>query len=217
METLTLIHSMIRGSVAGKMLNCSVRSSPEGLKLPAGQYVLRPAARNPVYGMVISIEPTQPGGLGPTAGKQVPVTETLTLHYSKMGISPPASKVDAPAIPKMAGAKIEAPASKVDAPAGLKPAPAIIHLKTPSGAKVGAPASKVDAPTALKWAGAKIETPASKVDAPSSAWDVTPAVRAGAIVLSDRAIAANCLVVTAGFGDLVDALQRAGTVTLVVT
>jgi hypothetical protein len=153
METLTLAQSTIRGFVAGKMVNCAVRSSPAGLTLPAGQYLLRPAADNPVYGLVMSIEPMRPGGQGPASVKMTP-----------------------------AGLKVT--------PAGLKVTPAALKM-TPAGLKM-APASKVDSP---------------------AAWVQQP----GAIVISGRAIAGNSLVVTLGFGDLVDAVQRAGGVALIVT
>jgi len=146
METLTLAQSTIRGFVAGKMVNCAVRSSPAGLTLPAGQYLLRPAANNPVYGLVMSIEPMRPGGQGPSSVKMTP--------------------------------------------AALKMTPAAVKM-TPAGLKMA---------------------PASKVDSPAAGFQPS-----GAIVISDRAIAGNCLVVTLGFGDLVDAVQRAGGVTLIVT
>jgi hypothetical protein len=198
MDTVTLVESMMRGFVAGKMIHCTVRSSPAGLKLPAGQYLLRPAVDNPVYGRVMSIEPMWAGGLGPSAVKYGAQTYEYWKLSAHRGI-PDASKVDAPAGLKMA------PASKVDAPAGLKMAPA----------------SKVDAPAALKMAPAGLKmAPASKVDspgAPSAFHKSPPAMREGAIVVSDRFIAGNCLVVTSGFGDLVDALQRAGGVALIVT
>ena len=85
METLTLVQSMIRGSVAGKMVNCTVRSSPAGLTLPAGQYFLRPAANNPVYGLVMSIEPMRPGGQEPSAWKTTPAGLKMTPAGLKMG------------------------------------------------------------------------------------------------------------------------------------
>jgi hypothetical protein len=153
METLTLAQSTIRGFVAGKMVNCAVRSSPAGLTLPAGQYLLRPAADNPVYGLVMSIEPMRPGGQGPASVKMTP-----------------------------AGLKVT--------PAGLKVTPAALKM-TPAGLKMA---------------------PASKVDSPAAGFQ-----QPGAIVISGRAIAGNSLVVTLGFGDLVDAVQRAGGVTLIVT
>jgi hypothetical protein len=160
METLTLAQSTIRGFVAGKMVNCAVRSSPAGLTLPAGQYLLRPAADNPVYGLVMSIEPMRPGGQGPASVKLTP-----------------------------AGLKVTPAAVKMT-PAAVKMAPAAVKM-TPAGLKM-APASKVDSP---------------------AAWVQQP----GAIVISGRAIAGNSLVVTLGFGDLVDAVQRAGGVALIVT
>jgi hypothetical protein len=126
MDTLTLSHSTIRGFVRGKAISCTVRSSPAGLKLAAGRYLLRPAENNPVYGLVISIEPMPSQGPGPAA-------------------------VKLPAMPKV----------------------------VPSG-------------TAAREGGA-------------------------AIVMSSRAIAGNCLVVTRGFDDLVDAVQHTGGVTLIVT
>jgi hypothetical protein len=153
METLTLVRSMIRGSVAGKMVNCTVRSSPAGLTLPAGQYLLRPAADNPVYGLVMSIEPMRPGGQELSSWKTTPTALKMTP----------------------AGLKMD--------PAGLKMAPA-----------------------------SKVEPPAAKFDSPAAGFQ-----RSGAIVISDRPIAGNSLVVTSGFGDLVEAVQRAGGVTLIIT
>ena len=177
METVTLVQSTIRGFVSGKAINCTVRRSPAGLTLPAGQYLLHPAANNPVYGLVMSIEPMRPGGQGPSQVK----IESAVQRAPAMKYVTPSFKPRSPAHVKVA------PASKVDAPAS----------------KVDAPASKVDAP-------------ASKVDAPASKAVDAPALRAGSIVLSGRAIAANGLVVTSGFAELVDAVQHAGDVVLIV-
>jgi hypothetical protein len=140
MDTLTLSHSTLRGFVTGKAVNCTVRSSPAGLKLAAGRYLLCPAENNPVYGLVMSIEPIRSGGQnvpGPRVGHEYRVE------------GPAALKI--PAMPKV----------------------------VPSG-------------TTAREGGA-------------------------AIVVSGRAIAGNSLVVDTGFDDLVDAVQRTGGVTLVVT
>ena len=139
MDTLTLSQSTIRGFVTGKAVNCTVHSSPAGLKLAAGRYLLSPAENNPVYGLVMSIEPIRSGGQN--------VPGRVGFEYRVEG--PAAVKM--PAMPKV----------------------------VPSG-------------TTARAGGA-------------------------AIVLSGRAIAGNCLVVDTGFDDLVDAVQRIGGVTLVVT
>jgi hypothetical protein len=202
MDTVTLVQSTIRGSVAGKMINCAVHTAPAGLKLPAGRYFLYPAETNPVYGPVMSLEPIPPGGSAPAAHKATVVGTEKTMVYLKT----PAIKIapDAPSSvksPPPAGVKM-APAIKFDAPA-------IDKWKAPAS-KGYAPAIKFDAPSA------KAEVPGGESDAPSSPKD--SANRGfGTIVVASRAIAGNCLVITSGFADLIDAVQRAGGITLIVT
>ena len=149
MDTLTLSHSTIRGFVTAKAISCTVRSSPAGLQLAAGRYLLRPAENNPVYGLVMSIEPMPSQGPGPAA-------------------------VKLPTMPKVV------PSGTLARPGGPGPA----AIKMPAMPKVVASEGREGG---------------------------------AAIVISGRAIAGNCLVVTTGFEDLVDAVQHAGGVTLIVT
>jgi hypothetical protein len=151
MNTLTLSHSTIRGFVTGKAISCTVRSSPAGLKLATGRYLLRPAENNPVYGLVISIEPMPSQGPGPAAVKLPAMPKDAASATAARPVGPGPAAVKLPAMPKV----------------------------VPSG-------------TAAREGGA-------------------------AIVMSSRAIAGNCLVVTTGFDDLVDAVQHTGGVTLIVT
>ena len=52
------------------------------------QYLLLPAANNPVYGLVMSIEPTRPGGQGPSAVKYgAPSYHDLGMNYAKVEMS----------------------------------------------------------------------------------------------------------------------------------
>ncbi len=67
MDTVTLTGTTIRGSVKGRTINCAVRSSPAGLRLPPGQYVMTAEQNNAVYGPVVSIQ-----GSSSSPGPQTP-------------------------------------------------------------------------------------------------------------------------------------------------
>jgi hypothetical protein len=192
METLTLEQSVLRGTVLGKPIMCTVSTSPPGLKLPPGSYLLRPPQNNPVYGPVMAIENVA-GDTGDEALK-TPAAYTPSGALvkvppaSRAKRAPPAVKADAPSI------KFDAPAIKFDAPA----------------IKFDAAAAKIDV------AAIKFDSPAAKFDAPASGWDVFPGRQRPWVPISDRMTGGNCVIVTAGYGDLVEVVQRAGAVRLVV-
>ena len=56
MESLRLEGPTIRGVVQGRPVNCIVRSVPDGLALPSGQYLLRVGENNPIYGVFLAVE-----------------------------------------------------------------------------------------------------------------------------------------------------------------
>jgi hypothetical protein len=94
-------------------------------------------------------------------------------------------------------------------------APGIMKLTpgAPGAIKVapGAPQTHKIAPRAVK------DAPAEKVDfAPSWKWDGAPGQSPQRVLIGSQAIGENCFVAMAGFADLVDAVQQAGAVTLVV-
>ena len=83
-----------------------------------------------------------------------------------------------------------------------------------------APSALKDAPTALKHApAAKFDAPAAKFDgAPSAKFDfVAGQGMVARVIIASRPIGQNALVAQAGFSDLVDAVRRAGGVTLTVS
>jgi hypothetical protein len=174
MERLTLHQSTIHGAIQGKPVMATVRTSPPGLLLPAGQYVLRPPVDNPVYGLVMAIEPV-----------------------------PAASAVSRSAV-TFRGDPQTPTAHKSYTPSAHK-------FEPPSTHKVGAPAAiKLDSPAI------KFDSPAIKFDSPAIKFDTRAGGAAQPLVIASRPVAGNCLVVTAGLGELVDALQRSGGVILVV-
>jgi hypothetical protein len=179
MDTITLTGTTLRGSVDGRTINCSVKSSPAGLRLPPGQYILKAAPNNPVYGPAVSIE-----GGAPAAGQASAVAALVApgapvSHYYKT--------------PQGAGS----PGAIKFGPAGIK----------------DAPTGKVDAP-----AGKFFEPPAGKFfDAPASPRDAAGGRPAQRVLIGSRAVGENCFVALAGFSDLLDAVQRAGAVALIVT
>jgi hypothetical protein len=195
MESVTLSGTTIRGSVKGRTINCALRTSPAGLKLPPGTYLLKPAENNPVYGLVMAIE---------TAGPTGPVAPS----YSKMPAGSPAAV--ATLVPPGA-----ASAHFKDTPAaGAMAGSPIMHKVQPGG-----PAGHKVTPAAHKVAAlAHKDAPAGKVAAPASPRD--PAANLGQqqrVLISGQAIGENCFVAMAGFADLMAAVNSAGGVTLVVT
>lgn len=172
MEKLTIHQSTIHGAIHGKPVMATFRTSPPGLRLPPGQYVLRPPVDNPVYGLVMSLEPVPHAA---TASRQV---------------APSAIKV--------------ATGPQTTAPAGIKVGPRAVPTVR------AAPAIKFDSPAI------KFDSPAIKFDSPAIKWDTGAGGAAQSLVVASRPIAGSCLVVTAGLGDLVDALQRTGGLMLVV-
>ena len=71
MESLRLEGATIRGLVQGRAVNCIVRSIPDGLVLPPGQYLLRAGENNPLYGQFISVEAASAPGPVRSAGRVV--------------------------------------------------------------------------------------------------------------------------------------------------
>lgn len=80
MDTLTLDGTTIRGVVNGRKINCVISSSPAGLTLPRGQYVLRAEEKNAVYGQLLSIEPAQVGGGSPGGGQASAIRASGDFH-----------------------------------------------------------------------------------------------------------------------------------------
>ena len=248
METLTLQQSTIRGVVLGKAVFCTLRGSPAGLQLAAGNYLLRPALNNPVYGLVMALEPlsdrvptdaiaisyakiehtaarsdlgasavkftdpaahkatdpaavkfTNPSAVKFTDPSAVKFTDPAAIKFTPPSQTAPAVKVDFAAAPAVKVDVAAAPAVKFDTAA----APAI---KFDTAA---APAVKFDAAAAVATLGLPHSAPAIKFD--TAAGQVNQPV-----MISERSIAGNSFQATAGFGDLVDVVQRAGAVKLVV-
>ena len=246
METLTLQQSTIRGVVLGKAVFCALRGSPAGLKLAAGNYLLKPAQNNPVYGLVMAIEPL-PAGVS---------TDAVAVMYGKLDPPPARSDLGASAV------KFTEPAAhKATDPAALKfTDPSAVKFTDPSAVKFSDPAAvKFTDPSTVKFTPPAQTAPAVKVDvaaapavkfdtaaAPAIKFDTAaaPAVKFDAaaavatlglphsapaikfdtaagqvnqpVMISGRSIAGNSFQATAGFGDLVDVVQRAGAVKLVV-
>ena len=245
MESLRLDGTTIRGLVKGRPVNCIVRSVPDGLVLPRGQYLLRVGENNPIYGLFLAVEATAAPGsaaainymkMAPSALKDSPAAAIATLVPAK-----PAYGAILKEVPGAPAAVKYAPASKVDAPAALKYAPAgekyaPAAVKYAPAAKFDAPAAKFDAP-AYKADGApaaKFDAPAYKADgAPSAMFDAAASAKfdgapsakfdfvagqgmTARVIIAIRPIGQNALVAQAGFSDLVDAVQQAGGVTLIV-
>ena len=252
MESLRLDGTTIRGTVKGRQVNCIVRSVPDGLVLPRGQYLLRVGENNPIYGMFLSVEVAGAPGAAASALKWTPspVKDSPSFSWDKMSptavkyspaavatlvptkpaysaiikevpgahkIAPVAHKIAAGAHKIAAAGKMDAPAIKADAPAIKFDAPAA-KFDAPA-AKFDAPAAKFDAPAA------KFDAPAAKFDAPAAKFDAA-AVKAdfvpgqgmtARVIIAVRPIGQNSLVAQAGFSDLVDAVQQAGGVTLIVS
>ena len=258
METLTLQQSTIRGTVLGKAVFCTLRGSPAGLQLAAGSYLLQPPQNNPVYGLVMVIEPltraaeaatsafdsfrkaqaTAPGkiALGPPAN---PSAVKLTEPAAHKATDPAAVKFTSPSAVKMtdpSAVKFTDPSAvKMTDPAAIKFAdPAAVKFTDPSAVKYSEPSAvKYSEPSAVKFTGAaahKFTDPSTVKYGPAAAVATlglpqgAPAIKfdtaAGQvnqpIVISERSIAGNSFQATAGFGDLVEVVQRAGAVKLVV-
>jgi hypothetical protein len=122
MEKLTLRQSTILGTVLGKPIMSTVRASPDGLLLPAGEYLLHPPVDNPVYGPVMPIESLPPGAavdyggykiVPPTQSSGIVKTPSATRAPSALKFSP-SGKVDSPSI------KFDSPAIKFDNPTAMK-------------------------------------------------------------------------------------------------
>ena len=215
METLTLERSVIRGIVLGKSIICNVRTSPAGLCLPAGSYVLRPPQDNPIYGKVMLIEllAETPTPAAIKISEQIPapahnIFKMTAFDHLRAPSAPEYTMPSAIKLTAPSALKLTAPAAPANAPSRAD-APAI---------KFDAPAIKFDAPAM------KFDAPAIKFDNPAMGWDTAPAIKfdpaargpVPSVPLSDRSIPGNSLIVSAGFGDLVDVVQRAGPIKLVV-
>lgn len=248
METLTLQQSTIRGVVLGKAVFCTLRSSPAGLQLAAGNYLLRPAQNNPVYGLVMPIEPipdtlplehvaikygkvdppqarndprasavkftdpaaikfTDPAAIKFTDPAAVKFTDPSAVKFTPAPQAAPAVKFDTAAAPAVKFDTAAPPAVKFDRPAA--PAVKFDSAAAPAVKNDFAPAIKNDAAAAVATLGLPHSAPAIKFD--TAAGQVNQPV-----MLSDRSIAGNSFQATAGFGDLVEVVQRAGIVKLVV-
>jgi len=170
MESLRLDGPAIRGLVKGRPVNCIVRSVPDGLVLPPGQYVLRVGENNPIYGVFLAVEAAAAPGAAASALKWTPDAAPSALKHS--------------------------PAAVATLVPTTKPAYSAILKEVPGQAHKMAPAGKVDAP-AIKY------VPGQGMTA--------------RVIIAVRPIGQNCLVAQAGFSDLVDAVQQAGGVTLIVS
>jgi hypothetical protein len=117
MEKLTLQQSTIFGTVNGKPVMSTVRASSAGLLLPAGQYVLQPPVDNPVYGLVMSIEPLPASAVpaGEISIRGMPTSGIVKTPSAAMGT--PAPPIRAPAVVKFSPSiKFDSPAIKFDSP-----------------------------------------------------------------------------------------------------
>ena len=241
METLTLQQSTIRGVVLGKAVFCTLRGSPAGLQLAAGNYLLRPAQNNPVYGLVMAVEPLP---------DRVP-TDSIAISYGKVEHTAAPGKVDVTPPANPSAVKFTEPtAHKATDPTAIKFAdpsaikftdPAAVKFTDPSAVKFTEPtAHKATDPTAIKFTSPSAVKfadpstvkfvdpstlkfgPAAAVatlvppNAPAIKFDTAAGQVNQPVVISDRSIAGNAFQATAGFGDLVDVVQRAGAVRLVV-
>ena len=250
METLTLQQSTIRGTVLGKAVFCTLRGSPAGLQLAAGSYLLQPPQNNPVYGLVMVIEPltraaeaatsafdsfrkaqaTAPGkiALGPPANPSAvkltePAAHKATDPAAVKFTSPSAVKITDPSAVKFtdpSAVKMTDPAAiKFADPAGVKfTDPSAVKYSEPSAVKfTGAAAHKFTDPSTVKYGpAAAVATLGLPQGAPAIKFDTAAGQVNQPIVISERSIAGNSFQATAGFGDLVEVVQRAGAVKLVV-
>jgi hypothetical protein len=144
MDTVTLSGSTIRGSVKGRTINCSVKTSPVGLKLPAGTYLLKSSSDNPVYGATVSIQATAGSVQSPAA-----VATLLPPGSSVAGrAAAPAAVKFAPGTP---ATHKDAPptAHKIAPPATHAIAAATAHKLAPAGKVIDAPASPRDPASGL--------------------------------------------------------------------
>ena len=241
METLTLQQSTIRGVVLGKAVFCTLRGSPAGLQLAAGNYLLRPAQNNPVYGLVMAVEPLP---------DRVP-TDSIAISYGKVEHTAAPGKVDVTPPANPSAVKFTEPtAHKATDPAAVKfTDPSAIKFTDPAAVKFADPAAvkfteptahKATDPTAIKFtnpsavkfadpSAVKFVDPSTLKFGPAAAVATlvpphAPAIKfdtaAGQVnqpvVIGERSIAGNAFQATAGFGDLVEVVQRAGAVKLVV-
>ena len=241
METLTLQQSTIRGVVLGKAVFCTLRGSPAGLQLAAGNYLLRPAQNNPVYGLVMAVEPLP---------DRVP-TDSIAISYGKVEHTAAPGKVDVTPPANPSAVKFTEPtAHKATDPAAVKfTDPSAIKFTDPAAVKFADPAAvkfteptahkatdptaiKFTSPSAVKFAdpsAVKFVDPSTLKFGPAAAVATlvpphAPAIKfdtaAGQVnqpvVIGERSIAGNAFQATAGFGDLVEVVQRAGAVKLVV-
>jgi hypothetical protein len=235
MERLTLEQSVIRGTVLGKPVMCFVRASPAGLQLPAGAYLLRPPVENPVYGQVMWVEPVSAqwqAEASMDAFIKAPAYDVIkgAPAYDVIKRAPAIIHWKAPAAMNYAPSKYD-----LKPPTGHKVAdPSAIKFSDPSAVKTAAPAIKFDVggPSAIKFTDASAQkvrqanAPAIKIDvagpqAGSPLKGEVPSERNSLaalepVLISSRTIAGHCLVVTTGFADLIDVVQRAGGVALVV-
>ena len=179
MESLRLDGTTIRGLVKGRPVNCIVRSVPDGLVLPPGQYVLRVGENNPIYGLFLSVEAAGAPGAAASALKWTPDTAPAALKHSPAAVA------------------TLVPTTKPAYSAILKEVPGFksVSFRDVASSKVDAPASKVDAP-AIKY--------------------VPGQGMVARVIIAIRPIGQNCLVAQAGFSDLVDVVQQAGGVGLIV-
>jgi len=266
METLTLQQSTIRGTVLGKAVFCTLRGSPAGLQLAAGSYLLQSPQNNPVYGLVMVIEPltraaeaatsafdsfrkaqaTAPGkiALGPPANPSAvkftePAAHKATDPAAVKFTNPSAVKMTDPSAVKFtdpSGVKMTDPSAvKFTDPSAVKYSdPSAVKYSEPSAVKYSEPSAvKYSEPSAVKFTGAaahKFTDPSTVKYGPAAAVATlglpqgAPAIKfdtaAGQVnqpvVISERSIAGNSFQATAGFSDLVEVVQRAGAVKLVV-
>ena len=89
--------------------------------------------------------------------------------------------------------------------------PVTKHFTDPSAQKVSDPVAYKYRPAA---AIATLGTPSQ--DVPAIKFDTAAGQVTQPVVISERNIAGNCLIATVGFGDLVEVVQRAGVVRLMV-
>ena len=246
METLTLQQSTIRGVVLGKAVFCTLRGSPGGLRLAAGNYLLRAAQNNPVYGLVMPIElpgsgtpeqwswnyakvpagapsfdylkaPALPPGKVAYQPPADPSAEKFVEPVAHKATDPAAIKLTVPSAVKMA----DPAAIKYADPAAIKYVdPAAIKYADPVAIKYAAPAASkavgMTDPASLKYGPAAAVATLVPPHAPAIKFDTAAGQVNQPVVISDRSIAGNAFQATAGFGDLVEVVQRAGAVKLVV-
>ena len=228
MESLTLQRSTILGTVLGKAVHCSLRGSPAGLQLAAGNYLLRPAQNSPVYGLVMPIEPftaateaavarqfNDPSAVKFSEPSAVKFTDTSAVKFR----DPSAVKYTDPAAVKYT----DPSAVKFTDPSAVKfRDPSAVKYMDPSAVKFTDPSTVKSMPPSQNAPAVKFDTaaaPAVKFDAaaaPAVKFDTAAGQVTQPVLISERSIAGNSFQATAGFGDLVDVVQRAGAVKLVV-